>query len=90
MSADLAQGPLEQRLRLLQVDDVNLVAHAVEIRRHARVPATRVVTKMHARFEQLAQGNLGHCHGNGLSCQPVGPPRGVERHRLPLRMVPRV
>ncbi len=53
---------VEHRRRLLQVDDVDLVADAVQIRRHARVPAPRVVAEVDARFEELAQAEVWHRH----------------------------
>ena len=60
-----AQRAIQQRHRLLQIDDVHLVAHAEQVRTHRRVPAAGVVAKMHAGFEELAQGEFGHRHGAG-------------------------
>ena len=42
-----SQRQMQQRHGLLQIDDVNIVAHAVQIRCHFRVPATRAVTEMY-------------------------------------------
>ena len=44
---------------------MHLVAHAVEVRPHRRVPAAGVVAEMDAGFEQLAQGEFGHRHEGG-------------------------
>ena len=63
--ANGAQGAVQQRHGLLQVDDVHLVAHAVEVRRHRWIPAAGVVAEMDAGFEQLAHGEFGHRHGGG-------------------------
>ena len=49
------KGALKQRYGLLQVNNVHLVAHAKQVRRHARVPAARVMAEMDARFEQVTQ-----------------------------------
>ena len=57
------QRAIQQRHRLLQIDDVHLVAHAEQVWTHRRVPAARVVAKMDAGFEELAQGVFGHRHG---------------------------
>ena len=76
--AHRAQRAVQHRHGLLQVDDVDLVAHAEQVRRHARVPAAGVVAEMDAGFEQLAQGELGHRHGRDLSFRPVEPPQGRE------------
>ena len=63
--ADGAQRAVEQRHGLLQVDDVHLVAHAIQIRPHRGVPAAGVVAEVDAGFEQLAHGEVGHRHGAG-------------------------
>jgi hypothetical protein len=42
--------------RLLEVDDVNLVSDAEEKRRHFRIPAAGVMTKVNAGLKQLAHG----------------------------------
>jgi small subunit ribosomal protein S2 len=41
---------------LLEVDDVNAVAHAENIRLHLRIPTTGVVTEVNAGFQKLAHG----------------------------------
>ena len=53
---DGAQRAVHHRHGLLQVQDMDLVAHAEDVRRHARVPAPRVVAEMHAGFEQARAG----------------------------------
>src|SRR5258706_468761 len=40
--------------RLLEIDDVDLVAMTEDERRHLRVPVAGLVAEMHARFEHLA------------------------------------
>ena len=40
--------------RLLQVDDVDVVAAGVDVRFHLRVPATCLVTEMNAGLQQLS------------------------------------
>ena len=46
--ADGLQRFFQRRGGLLQIDDVNLVTDPEEERRHARVPAAGVVTKVNA------------------------------------------
>jgi hypothetical protein len=57
-----AQRPVEHRHGLLQVDDVDLVAHAEQVRRHARVPAAGMVAEVNAGFQKLAHREIGHRH----------------------------
>jgi len=45
------QGLFEERLRLLEVDDVDLVAMAVDVRGHLGVPEARLVTEMDTGFQ---------------------------------------
>ena len=61
--ADRLQRAIEQRHRLLEVDDVDAVADAEQERRHLGIPAAGVVTKVHASFQQLAhrEGWQSHC-----------------------------
>ena len=42
------QRLMQQRHRLRQIDDVNVVAGAEDERRHLRIPAMGLMTKMHA------------------------------------------
>ena len=44
----------EERLRLLEVDDVDLVAMAEDERGHLRVPVAGLVSEMDARFQHLS------------------------------------
>ena len=53
---------LQERHRLLQIEDVDAVAHTEDERRHLRVPAAGVMTEMHASFQKLAHGELWHRH----------------------------
>ncbi|BBC81388.1 30S ribosomal protein S2 [Acetobacter orientalis] len=41
---------------------MNLVTHTEQVRRHARVPAACVVTKVNTSFKQLAECEIGHRH----------------------------
>jgi hypothetical protein len=52
---------LEQRQRFFQVDDVDLVAMAVDVRCHLGVPEARLVSEMDAGFQHFTHGN---CHGD--------------------------
>ena len=60
----------------LQVDDMNQVALAVDVRLHLRIPPTGTVAEVHASLEQLAHGKFGQCHEHAPL--PVVPPQGVE------------
>ncbi|CDK01395.1 exported hypothetical protein [Microbacterium sp. C448] len=51
---------VDVRQRLLQVDDVDAAALGEDEALHLRVPPTRLVSEVHARIEQLANGNDGH------------------------------
>ena len=53
---------MQHRDGLGEVDDVDVVANAVEEGRHLRVPAMLLVAEMDAGFEQLAHGKVGQCH----------------------------
>ena len=41
---------------------MDVVAGAVDERRHLRVPAMGLMTEMNAGFEQLAHSDIGQCH----------------------------
>ncbi len=58
-----AQRAVQHGDGLLQVYDVDLVAHAEQERPHTGVPAAGVVAEMDAGLEELAQGEIGHRHG---------------------------
>ena len=51
--ADELHRLFEERLRLLEVDDVDLVAMAVDVRRHLGVPEARLVSEMDAGFQHF-------------------------------------
>ena len=70
--ADRLQPLPQQRHALFEVDDVDAVADAEDVRRHLRVPAPRVMAEMHAGFEKLAHRILGQCHALSF---PVVPPQ---------------
>jgi hypothetical protein len=52
--ADRLQGTVQHRHGLCEVDDVDVVAGAEDVLGHLRIPAVRLVTKVHASLEQLA------------------------------------
>ena len=55
-------GLVEHLDRLLQIDDVDPVALAEDVRLHLRVPAPGLVPEVDARLEQLLHGDLGQRH----------------------------
>src|SRR5579875_3758306 len=55
--------------RLLEVDDVDAVARAEDVRLHLRVPAAGLVPEVHAGLEQVLHGDVGHGR-----CSRIGPP----------------
>ena len=59
---DREQRLMQKRHGLGQIDDVDVVAGAVDERRHLRVPAMGLVTEMHASLKQLAHSDIGQCH----------------------------
>src|SRR6185312_7521783 len=68
---DEVRGLRIERLRLLQIDDVDLVAFAEDERGHLRVPEAGLMSKMDPRLQHLSHGHAGH----GKSPVRVGPPR---------------
>jgi hypothetical protein len=52
---------VEERLRLLEVDDVDLVAMAVDVRGHLGVPEAGLVAEMDTGFQHFTHGDR---HGN--------------------------
>ena len=58
--ADERVGGLDPRQRLLQIDDVDAVALAVDESLHLRVPAAGLVSEVDTGLEQLAHGD--DCH----------------------------
>ena len=49
-----------QRKRLLEIDDMNLVAFAEDERCHLRIPIARLVAEMNAGLQHLAHSHCGH------------------------------
>jgi hypothetical protein len=70
VSRNLLQGLVQQRNRLRQVDDVDVVAGAVDVGRHLRVPAVGLVAEVNAGFEQLTHGEIRQSHSLFLSGWP--------------------
>src|SRR5690606_29701592 len=62
--------------RLLQVDDVDRVPLAVDVRGHLRVPAAGAVPEVDAGLDQLLEGNESHAMSPGR-----GVPGGSELWR---------
>jgi len=59
---------LDQRQRLLQVDDVDAGALAEDEPAHFRVPAACLVTEVHTGLEQLAHCDRGHGRSSDGGC----------------------
>ena len=84
---------LEEARRLVEVDDVDAVARAVDERAHLRVPALGLVAEVDARVEQRAEGErevaakLGKALGVVsvvwvmVRVLSVGPPLSVPRQQ---------
>jgi hypothetical protein len=53
------QRLMQHRHGLREVDDMDVVAAPENERRHFRIPAVGLVTKVNASFEQLAHGEVG-------------------------------
>ena len=67
---NLLQRLVQQRHGLRQVDDVDVVAGAVDVGRHFRVPAVGLVAEVNASFQKLAHAEIRQSHG--LCSFPVG------------------
>ena len=67
--ADGLQRLIEHRHRLGQVDDVDAVPLAEQIRRHLRIPTMGLVAEMNAGFQKLAHADRrqGHVPVNSFS-----------------------
>jgi hypothetical protein len=80
---DEVERAREQRHRLRQIDDVDAVAVAEDVRLHPRVPAVGLVAEMHSGLEQLLQGDDIRRHwsspSGSASAEPCHRPFG--RHR---------
>ncbi len=57
------KGLMQQRHSLGQIDDVDAIARAVDIRLHLGVPAVGLMSEMNACFKQLAHSKFWHSHG---------------------------
>src|SRR3989304_512203 len=67
---DEAIGLLDQRHRLLQVDDVDAVPFGEDEAGHLGIPAARLMAEVHARFQQLLHRDNRH----SKPPSPVTPP----------------
>ena len=74
---------LDQRQRLLQVDDVDAGALAEDEPAHLRVPATCLVSEVHTGLEQLAHCDRGHGRSSDGGCgrAPAGSSDGAGERR---------
>jgi len=59
-AAEVIHRVVEERLRLLEVDDVDVVARAEDVRGHLRVPVAGLVAKVDTGLQHLAHGNASH------------------------------
>ena len=59
---DEVERAREQRHGLRQVDDVDAVARAEDVRLHPRVPAVGLVAEVRAGLDQLLHGDGGSRH----------------------------
>ncbi len=57
--------------RLLQVNDVNTVSGAENVRFHLGIPAPCLMAEMHACFKHLFHCNVSHYASNGLCLHSV-------------------
>ena len=73
---------LQQRLRLLEVDDVDAAALVEDEALHLRVPAARLVAEVHPGLQQLLHGDDCHDRSFRLVCRCAGG-RGRNRARAP-------
>jgi hypothetical protein len=69
--ADSLQCAMQQRHRLREIDNMNVVAGAEDEIAHLRVPAVGLVAEMHASFQKLTHRKVRNRH----SYSPVDPPR---------------
>src|SRR5690606_34924189 len=53
---------VQQRHRLAEVDDVDVVACAKDVRVHLWVPAVGLVAEVNAGFQKLAHVEIWQCH----------------------------
>ena len=80
--AHLLQSPVEGRHRVLEVDDVNLVARAKDIRAHLGVPVAGLVAEVDTRLQHVAHADSGHsvflCFGLNLHIPHRPTPKGTQ------------
>ena len=97
--AQRLEGGMKHRHGLLQVEDVDLVPLAEDVRLHPRVPATGAVSEMHASLKHLAHGKCWQRHRItpvlrfGLHAgneRPEGPHRNDPCRLLPAGACPHV
>src|SRR5690606_12756309 len=70
--------------RLLQVDDVDVIAPGHDEARHLGVPPTGLVPEVDAALEELAHGDDGHAEVSlSVGCA-VGPGTGGDLHPTPM------
>src|SRR6185312_4922107 len=70
------QRRVQQGHRLGQIEDVDVVARAIDVGRHLRIPALLAMAEMGAALEQLTHGKIRQSHGL-QSPLPVGQMRGL-------------
>jgi len=58
--ADEIDGLVEQRHRLLEVDNVDFIAFPEDVGAHLGMPETGLVAEMHTGLQHLAHGNFCH------------------------------
>ena len=75
------QSSVQHRISFLQVNNVNVVFFAVNIRSHARIPTTGVVTEVNAGFYHLAQCKCRKSHILYILF-PVKPPQTYRSSNL--------
>src|SRR6185312_5084777 len=65
-SRDISQGNqrlMQERHRLGEVENVNVIARAIDVGRHLGIPALLAVTEMGAGLEQSTHGKFWQSHG---------------------------
>jgi hypothetical protein len=56
----MVQRLAQQGQGMLKIDDVDIVAGAEDVRRHARIPIPGLVAKVNTGFKQLTHRNIRH------------------------------
>ena len=81
-AADVTQEPvgsLHAEQRLLEIDDVDAGTLPEDVAAHLRVPPSRLVAEVHARFEKLPPGDDGQL---ATSCSVSPPPASASNATL--------